>query len=279
MKILFCNENDKDYQYKLNNFLSPIFLDFSFWYNLNLWDSNYESYSIMQNEEIVSNICIYKANILFKNRQYMALSVGAVATKYEHRGKGYARFIMEHIIEKYPDMPMYLSANETVTGFYPRFAFERVIEKLPVAQFKVHNDIKARKIRFDNPVIWNYIYNRINYSSELDCLNTESINLFHIYWGYLHDCIYEIPELKTLIVARQNKTVLKIISVYSLKDISFQDLANQLPFQHVSLIEFGFMPYWNDLEYEMRFYDTDPLFVRGIKCELGDFKFPELSIT
>ena len=54
MKISFCNGNDKEYQFMLNNLLKNIFLDFQFWYDLNLWDENYESYSIIENNEIVS---------------------------------------------------------------------------------------------------------------------------------------------------------------------------------------------------------------------------------
>lgn len=56
MQISFCNGNDKEYQYKLNNLLKDIFFDFMFWYDLNLWDENYESYSIVDKDEIVSNL-------------------------------------------------------------------------------------------------------------------------------------------------------------------------------------------------------------------------------
>ena len=41
MQVLFCNSNDKHYQEQLNNLLKPIFLDFKFWYDLDLWDHNY----------------------------------------------------------------------------------------------------------------------------------------------------------------------------------------------------------------------------------------------
>ena len=78
-----------------------VFIDFQFWYDLNLWDENYESYSIIENGEMISNICVYKTNILFNNKQHPALSIGAVATKKEHRGKGLSRKLMEHIIDKY----------------------------------------------------------------------------------------------------------------------------------------------------------------------------------
>lgn len=279
MQIYFCNSNDKHYQNSLNNLLKPIFLDFQFWYNLNLWNGNYESYSIIQNSEIVSNICVFKSNILFNGKQYQALSVGSVATKKEYRKNGYSRLLMEHIIEKYDNIPMYLSANETVTDFYPRFGFERVYEKLPVSQYEIQNTIKPNNLRFDDLKVWDYVYKKVNFSQQLDCYNSASVNIFHIYWGYLKDCIYDIPELDTILIAKQKDTTLNIIGVFSLRDICFTDLAKYLPFFGVKKIEFGFMPYWSDLKYEMVEYETDPLFVKGAQCKLGDFKFPELSIT
>ena len=279
MQIAFCNGNDKQYQAQLNRLLKPIFLDFQFWYDLDLWDSNYESYSIRQRDEIIANICVFKTQLLINEKRHRALSVGAVATKEGHRGMGYARRLMEHIIQKYPDTPMYLSANEDVTEFYPRFGFQRVFEKLPTAQYALHNETASRKLAFDDPRVKDYVYKRVNLSQRLDCLNTQSINLFHIHWGYLKDCLYEIPELDTMVIARQNHAVLHIIGVFSLRDISFAGLAARLPFQNISQITFGFMPYWSDASFDMQPYETDPLFVRGLSCDLGDFKFPELSVT
>jgi len=279
MQIIFNNGNDREYQYKLNNLLKDVFFDFRFWYDLNLWDENYESYSIIDNGEIVSNICVYKTQVLFNKKQYFALSVGAVATKKEYRGRGLSRVLMEHIIEKYENVPMYLSANDSVVNFYPRFGFERIYEKLPVCECEINNNVQPNKLVYDDPRVWNYVYNRINFSQKLDCLNTACINIFHIYWGYLRDCIYELPEIDTMVIARQKGDVLKFIGVFSLKDVCFADLIKYLPFNNVKRIEFGFMPCWSDVNCVMKEYETDPLFVRGLHCDLGDFKFPELSVT
>ena len=278
MNISFCNSNDKHYQGLLNVLMKQTFLDFQFWYDLNLWDANYESYSIIQDDKLVSNICVFKTNIVFSGKHFNALSVGAVATKAEYRKKGYSRLIMQHIIDKYSNVPMYLSANETVVDFYPKFGFKRIYEKLPVAKYVINNDIEP--VKFDiNDKLCEYVYKKVNFSPVLDCLNTAAVNLFHIHWGYLKDCIYDIQALDTVVIAEQNKNKLKIKGVFSLRDVCFTDLLMNLPFKGVDIIEFGFMPYWNDCKYEMTSYEHDPIFVRNVGCDLGDFKFPELSIT
>lgn len=46
--IVFNNSDDKKYQALLNKLLKNIFFDFQFWYDLNLWDDNYESYAILK---------------------------------------------------------------------------------------------------------------------------------------------------------------------------------------------------------------------------------------
>jgi len=99
--IVFNNSNDKNYQILLNNLLKNIFFDFQFWFDLNLWDDNYESYAYINNDEIVSNISVFKTDLVFNQKKYLALSIGSVATKKEFRGKGYSGILMNHILDKY----------------------------------------------------------------------------------------------------------------------------------------------------------------------------------
>ncbi|NMB19665.1 MAG: GNAT family N-acetyltransferase [Firmicutes bacterium] len=280
VEIAFCNGNDKDYQAKLNVLLKEVFFDFKFWYDLNLWDDNYESYAIFNGDTIVSNICVYKTQVMFSGQTHLALSIGAVATKEGFRKQGLSRFLMEHLIAKYDGVPMYLYADDSALDFYPKFGFERVIEKLPVATCTIDNDhLSASKLPYDHPRIRDYVYHRVNISEELDCLNTACINLFHIHFGYLKDCLYEIPALKTMVIAEQEGTTLVLKGVFSLQHIGFADLLMHLPFSNVERVEFGFVPPWRDLQVVWEEAEGDPLFVRGVTCALGDVKFPELSRT
>ncbi|MGM0421228.1 MAG: GNAT family N-acetyltransferase [Bacillota bacterium] len=279
MKILFNNQNNKQYQHKLNDLLKEIFLDFQFWYDLNLWDENYESYAVEEEGKIISNINVFKSQIIFKGEKYPALSLGAVATRKEERGRGLARMLMEKIIKKYDDSPMYLSANDDVVDFYPKFGFQQVSEKLPVYIGNVDNSCSFNKLQYDDKKVLNYVYNRVNFSQKLDCLNAANINMFHLHVGYLKDCFYELPECKTLLIARQTGSTLKIFALFALQPITFSELAAHLPFAGVQRVEFGFMPDRLEVDYTMEEYKTDPLFVRGLDCSPGDFKFPELAFT
>lgn len=279
MGITFCNCNNKVYQEQLNDLLKDVFFDFKFYYDLDLWSKNYESYSIIRDDLIVSNVCVYKTKIIFNGKNIEALSIGAVATREGFRGRGYSKHIMEYIFHKYPNKPMYLSANDDVIEFYKKLGFKRVYEKEVFIKKSINNDLVPQQINYKDPIIWQYLNKRVNYSSKLDCLNAKAINMFHIHFGYLKDSIYLLESIETLLIAKQNKHQLHIIGVFSQKSITFLDLLKYIPFKGITEITFGFMPSWKDCSYEMRDYKCDALFVKNINCDLGDFKFPELAIT
>lgn len=82
-----------------------------------------------------------------------------------------------------------------------------------------------------------------------------------------------------MVIARQNGDTLKLIGIFSLKELNFNQLIKFLPFKNVKKIEFAFTPHFPDLDYQLQEYKGDPFFVRNINCNLSDIKFPELSIT
>lgn len=85
------------------------------------------------------------------------------------------------------------------------------MKKLPVCECAINNDAMPNKLSYDDPKVWDYVYKRMNFSPKLDCLNSASINIFHIYWGYLKDCIYELPELDTMVIAEQRGRLLNLL--------------------------------------------------------------------
>lgn len=279
MQISFCNQNDIQYEAMLNDFLKEVFFDFQFWFDLHLWDQSYESYSVVENGRILSNICIFKTLIQFEGKPYTALSLGAVGTRDTHRGKGLSRMLMEHILRKYQDVPMYLSANESVLDFYPRFGFKRVYDMQPVVTCEVDNTALPCPLAVDDPKVRAYVYERQNYAWKLDCLNTQCIQMFHIHSGAFNGCLFELPELSAMIIASQQEEILLLHAVYSRKDVPFEALKACLSFQGVKKIVLGFTPHWTDLRYDMHPNEQEIIFARGVCRDLGKWKFPELSFT
>lgn len=279
MHRVFCNGNDKEYQRKLNELLREIFFDFSFWYDLDLWDARYESYAWEDAGRIVANLCTFRMKLRFRGKAYDALSIGAVATHPAYRRQGLAKRLFADVFAKYPDTSMYLSANEEVLGFYPKLGFARVEEYLPVAEVVLENREAPCRIRHDDPRVRACVFARENYADMLDCLNAESIAMFHLYAQPLRDQLYLLPALDTLIAASREEETLRVHGVFSQRRLSFAALAAHLPFSGISRIEFGFMPPWPDCAYRMEAFPGEAWFVKGLSCDLGQVRFPEMAVT
>lgn len=280
MHIAFCNSDDKQYQRGWNALVATVFLDFSFWLDQNLWDTRYESYSIVENGTFLSNINVFKTDIVWDGERVSALSLGAVCTHPLHRGKGYSRRLMEHILDRYPNTPMYLSANDSVLDFYPKFGFQPAYEKLPVIEAVLDHPAQAVHLPYTDPKIWAYVHGRVNFSAALDCTNTDTITMFDVRQDGLDQCIYELPDIQTMIVARQNGETLRLIGVFALRPVTWAQIAPRLPFAGVRRVEFGFMPdALGVVPHAMEACEGEMIFVRGTACDVSGRKFPDLSWT
>lgn len=279
MPFVFCNSNDKEYQRGLNVLLTRVFQDFSFWYDLNLWDERYESHAIVEDGKFVSNICVFKTQVLWHGEPRLALSFGAVCTDPEYRGRGYSRALMDRVLARYPGTPMYLSANDGVLGFYPRFGFRRVREKLPVFDCVIDNRLEPRKLAYDDPKAAAYPRDRKVFSARLDCLNSDNVAQFYIHQGKYKECLFEIPECETMLAAEREGEKLKVHGVFSLRPVKWGELLPRLPFSGVRRVEFGFAPDALGIPFRWEEFEGEPLFVRGVDCDLGEFKFPDMYFT
>ncbi len=279
MEFVFNNGNDKEYQRGLNVLLTKVFQDFSFWMDQDLWDERYESYAIVEDGRFVSNICVFRTQVLWRGEPHLALSLGAVCTDPDYRGRGYSRMLMDRVLERYPHTPMYLSANPSVVEFYPKFGFQRVYEKRPMLSCAIDNALPPKKLTYNDPKVYEYVRGRKNFSRLLDCANTETVAMFDLYQRPFVDSLYEVPECKAMVVAEQQGDVLTLYGVYALRNLAWDELQARLPFAGVRRVEFGFMPDGLGVPYAMEEFDGEIVFVRNLGVELGDFKFPDLSFT
>ena len=277
MKIEMQNQNAPFYEALFNDLMCESF-GFSFepWHKLGLWDERYESYSIIKNGAMLANVCILAADLLVGGNKLKALQLGAVATRRDYRGHGYSRMIIEHIIAKYPDTPMFLFANKSVPDFYPRFGFERTQEHKQVLSVAINNKHEAVKLSPGDSRLTDLIYNRAVFSNILDCTNTQSVHIFHQIMDYSDD-MYFLPERNAVVIAKQKGNKLLIADIITEKQFTFDELAAFLPFSGVSEVEFGFSAdsfgitdCWQE--------HNSILFTRGLMLP-EKFRFPKMSET
>jgi len=297
MNITKSNKNDPAYEAMFDALIQEVF-GFSFqpWLEYELWDENYESYSIIENGRMLSNVCIFKSELLVRGEAVSAMQIGAVATTKSARGKGLSRLLMEHILQLYPNRLAYLSANPSVIDFYPKFGFRQVQTYTPTLRHceersnpeckswiasQARNDrAVACKLDIDDAIIPHALQTRNTFSNLVDCKNAASIQMFHLIMQH-HDNIYHLPHANALVVARQTNNKLYIADVISQNKLTLSDILPHLPFTDIETIQFGFCP--DHLSVTPTWTPTnktnDPFFIRGNWNLPEHFRFPATSET
>jgi len=282
MTITKRKKNDPAYEVLFDDLIKGVF-GFSFkpWLDLKLWNDNYQSYSVIENNKMLANICIYKTEMRIAGEKVDAIQFGAVVTRKEARGKGLSRLLMEHILSTYPSTPAFLFANSGVVDFYPKFGFRQIqTYRADVAACINNSDVAAVKCNVSDEIVNHALQNRYAYSNIIDCLNTQPIQIFHLIMMYA-DCIYHLPKCSAIVVAKQEESKLLLVDVVSQNKIDFDMLLKELPFEGITTVEFGFCPDWLGITPTFTpVTETDsPLFIRGNWKLPEAFRFPMTSET
>jgi len=282
IEITLNNQHNPKYEALFDNLIQEVFgFSFSPWLERKLWGENYESYSVIENGKMLSNVCVYKSDMIVQGKTIKTNRFGAVATRKDSRGKGLSRTLMEHILSIYPNTPALLTANSTVTDFYPRFGFRQAQVYKPEVTSLINNDPnKAIKYKLDDKKFMSLLYGRNCYSKIVDCIGTQSTQIFHLIMEYSED-IYYLQNLDVAVIAEQDSNRLLLVDVIAKKPISFETLKQELPFTNVEVVEFGFStdwlgvsPSWIPLDME-----DEPFFIRGEWNLPEYYRFPLMSET
>jgi len=282
MSVTVSHSNDPVYEQMFDDLIQEVFgFSFAPWFARELWDERYESYSIIQDGRMLSNVCIFKDDMLLYGQTIRAHQFGAVATRKSERGKGLSRLLMEHVLSLYPEVPTFLYANPSVIDFYPRFGFRQAYTYRPRVAVSINNQPDlAVKYDVDDNIVRQSLYGKRIHSEVADSLRAQSIQIFHLLMDY-PDGIYFLPGSEAVVIAEQKGHNLFIADVITKKPITFDELKMELPFTGVKRVEFGFCPDWLGVDpyWEPADWEKEPFFLRGEWNLSEKFRFPAMSAT
>jgi len=282
MQITKNNKNNPEYEAMFDNLIQEVFgFSFAPWLEEGLWDERYESYSIIENGVMLSNLCILKMEMIVRGEKVNAIQMGAVATRENQRGRGLSRKLMQHVLELYQSTLIYLAANPSVADFYPKFGFKQAHFYTPEIKAEINNNqVKIVKCEADDVEFITAIENRGCFSNELDCTNTQPTQMFHAIMEY-EDDIYFLPDVDVVVIAKQEDNELFIADVIAKNPVSFEELKKFLPFNSVESVEFGFNPDWLGIspEWTPMDMDEDLFFIKGNWNLPKQCIFPTMSGT
>lgn len=291
--------NSKNYEYvfnyksndELRNSLNSLTrntygFDFEQWYQNGYWKDRYIPYSIVDGNNIVSNISVNVIDFFVMGEKRTYIQIGTVMTEKEYRNKGLARFLMEKVLEEWRgrcDL-IYLFANDSALDFYPKFGFNCAQEYQHSKEIcSVNSTFDFVKLNMSDEKNRDFLLNKIDQSfhfSQLSMNDNASLIMFYC-TSFMDQNVYYIKEFDAIVIAEFNDSVLYINDIFCEREVSVNDIILSLANKEIKKVVLGFTPKDTKLFDETLLKQEDTtLFILDDKWGLFDnnrIMFPILS--
>ncbi len=259
-------------------------LSFEGWYQGGYWQGDYLPHVLMRGDKVVANVSVNLCPMRLDGEPCRLVQLGTVMTDENFRGRGLARFLMERILETWASRcdGMYLYANDSVLGFYPKFDFVRAEEyryELPLSGEKP----SAVRLSMENAADVRALLNAFgkgNPFARMAMTANEGLLMFYCS-QFLKDGIRYLPEAGTAAVLEAGDDALTVWDIFGGDGLRLSDVLTAVAPEGTRRIRLGFTPTETEgMEAgPLREADTT-LFVRGdIRAALAAERlmFPMLS--
>jgi predicted GNAT family N-acyltransferase len=287
-KLVIGNGTDDKYRKNFNTLTEKTFgFNFEKWYQDGYWKKQYIPYSLMDGDDVVSNVSvnIMDLEIFGKIKRYIQL--GTVMTDVNYRKQGLLRAIMDRVILDWKDKGdlLYLFANNSVLNFYQRFGFSEV--KQYQCTKLISNNGKlgvAQKLNMSDEGDRTLVYNKANiitpFSKIYMCGNAELIMFYCTM--FMSNNIYYIKDHDAVVIANFVEDTIEILDIFCEKEVSIDLVLGYFTDENIKKVKLYFTPKDTSSYIEIPLVGEDTLFVLGedkMLLKNNQFMFPELSHT
>ncbi|HCU6011508.1 TPA: GNAT family N-acetyltransferase [Legionella pneumophila] len=262
-------------------------LSFEEWYQSGYWRDKYIPYTLFDGEQAVANVSVNIIDFSIFGHKQRTIQLGTVMTDDAYRNQGLSRMLMEKVFEdwKADNHLIYLFANSTVWGFYPKLGFKSVKEyqyqrtTTPSTQASF---VKLNMNKKENrEQLYDYTQNTDPYG-KISMQENADLVMFYCITVY-KDNVFYLPELDAIAIAEIKGRQLHLLDVYSKKEHNLDDIIHALSDETTDTVRLGFVPK-DCSSYEIIPVDEqakdEMLFVEEDKTSLFDenqLMFPLLS--
>lgn len=262
-------------------------LSFEEWYQSGYWRDKYIPYTLFDGEQAVANVSVNIMDFSIFGHKQRTIQLGTVMTDDAYRNQGLSRMIMEKVFEdwKADNHLIYLFANSTAWGFYPKLGFKSVKEyqyqrtTIPSTQasfVKLNVNKKENREQLYDYAQKTYPFGKISMQENADLVMFYCITVYK-------DNVFYLPELDAIAIAEIKGRQLHLLDVYSKKEHNLDDIIHALSDETTDTVRLGFVPK-DCSSYEIIPVDeqakNEMLFVEEDKTSLFDenqLMFPLLS--
>ena len=286
---VIITHDDERWHEAFLRFVPRIFPEISFrrWVEYGGWNERYRAFALVDGDRLVANASLERMELVRSGRRMRAWQLGAVGTEPALRSQGLQRRIMQRVFQEVPDgEPVFLFANQEVLGFYPRFGFRPVRERIFSAHVQVTpQPCSLRRLDCanvdDRALLQRVASTALPVTARFGAADYGLIVLWYWCNFYPEGLWYAADADAVFVLERRPDNVLHIADVLSARPIDLRSYLPELVTSPNPRVEFGFTPelLWPEAE-PTADYTEGVLFVRGAD-DLPDepFKFPLLAQT
>lgn len=299
-KLVIGNGKDDKFRASFNNLTKKTFrFDFEAWYQEGYWKEQYIPYSLIEGEEVISNVSVNIIDISIFGEAKRLIQLGTVMTDKNYRNQGLIRMLIDKIIVDWQDKCdfIYLFANNSVLDFYPKFGFikyeqyqcekeisEKHKEFLETVSMNGHKDEYLKKLNMSDSGNREFLYRKVNSSKlhgQISMIGNAELILFYCI-DFMKDNVYYIEEYDLLVIAGYQQDTLEIYDVFCKDELSLDNIVACMLRKETNKVKLYFTPKEVDSYTITPLKEEDTLFILGKDTMLLEKKqvmFPYLSHT
>jgi hypothetical protein len=238
----------------------------------------------MDGDRIASTIGRSRMRLVVDGQVQTGFQLGAVATLEPYRRQGYARQLMDWVIQESAG-PLILFANRTAVAFYPKFGFTRVAQRRSTAACVVQpSGAPAVRCDVSSPAerarLAALCARARPIRGPLTTRDYGWIALWNLCCGPA--VAFWLPGLDAVVATSVEPGRLIIHDVIAPAPFSLRDMVPSLVTQPIAEVEFLFDPedWWQEAEHADLDDSDSCLFARGLPASFaGPVQFPALAHT
>lgn len=284
--VIGNGKNDK-YRASFNSLTEKTFgFHFEQWYQNGYWKNQYLPYSLMDGEEVVSNVSVNVMSFDVYGKTKHFIQLGTVMTDVAFRNQGLLRILLERVIADWQfkcDF-IYLFANDSVLNFYPKFGFTKLDQYEFTKNISKKNKGRcAKKLNMTDECHKKLVYDKANTSvsnAKISMIGNAELIMFYC-TSYMKDSVYYIQEYDTVVIANYHNDALELLGVFNTNEIPLDTVIEYMTQENTKSVKLSFTPKEID-SYKVSPLEEDTLFVLGDTTILHPnkpFMFPTLSHT
>ena len=260
--------------------------DFAQWFAGGYWSKNYIPCSFVYNGAVVANASVNLIDFEVWGERRHYIQVGTVMTDSCFRQLGLSRLLMERIMEKWGatgDL-LYLFANDSVRGFYPKFGFS-IAEEYQCSKTitRASGNAAAQKVDMEDGQNRRRLMQKINSAKAIAPVSMRGYSGLVMFYCtlFMRDNVYYLPQHDAFAVAGASNSTLHLYDLFCERDIPMDEVIGALATAAEAQVELGFTPRCKNGFSENLLQEEDTtLFMMGTDARLWQdnrFMFPILS--